>query len=127
MPQRQSANADGEDGRDDARPVAKLCNGDGKVIVQESLRRIVGYVTRALSTERAGVESDADPRRWQYLKTTRATGRRLGAGAWRLGTPGTAGSAETERRERMCSAHGGIHAGAAKVIADIARYAFGKG
>jgi hypothetical protein len=31
------------------------------------------------------------------------------------------------RRERMCSAHGGIHAGAAKVIADIARYAFGKG
>ena len=55
MPQCQSANADGEDGRDDARPVAKLCDRDGKVIVQESLRRIIGYVTRALSLK--GLES----------------------------------------------------------------------
>jgi hypothetical protein len=68
MPQRQSANADGEDARDDARPVAKLCNRDGKVIVQKSLLRNVGYVTRALSTERAGVEADADPRRWHISK-----------------------------------------------------------
>ena len=108
MPQCQLADANGEDGRDDVRPLAKLYDRDGKVIVRGILAEDCRYVARALSLK--GLESS--PTLIQafgiYLKITRGAGRRLSAGAWSRGRPGTAGSAETERRARMCSAHGGI-------------------
>ena|SRR5580692_1614614 len=40
-----------------------------------------------------------------YLKTTRGTGRRLGAGAWRLGTPGTAGAQRSRARSGSYRRH----------------------
>jgi hypothetical protein len=61
MPQCQSANADGEDGRDDARPVAKQSDRDGQSDRSGILAEDYRVCHEGPVTERAGVESDADP------------------------------------------------------------------
>jgi hypothetical protein len=105
MPQCLLANAAGEDGRDDASSVARLCNGEGKVIVEQSLRKIVGRITRVLSTEGAGVESDGDPRLACIQRLLSAlvgdSVRERGS----RGTPATAGSSETGKTVKETLVH----------------------
>jgi hypothetical protein len=100
---------------------------DGKVIVHESFAEDRRACHEGPVTEKGLESSPTLICVGICLKTTRA----LVGGSVRerggRGTPSTAGSAETERRERMRSVRDGIHAGAAKVITDIAKYALGKG